>query len=633
MDVLMPDGTTITDVPEGITKAQLLAKYQGAQATNNAPQVPGISEGMSTLSQVPRQLGLTVRAGLGGLGGVANMVLDPATALVNKALAAAQPTKLSDLVTGQQPFQLPLPSQAMERTLSRFLPTPDTPMERIAQAGARAMVPVAGSVQAGRAIPALASLAEMPGTQLFSAASGGASSQGAAEAGAGPGGQALAGILGGVGGPTALMAANAAARAALRVPGSLLTPFTNNGQLNSAARVYQSAATNKNAALDALGGRPAPETQPAYRVALGYSSNPAPDFQLVPGTTPTTAEVANDNGLSGLYKTLLNNPQTRGPLQDSINNNDAARQAFLAQTFGGPADIRAAKEARTATTTPMRESAFSGATGPVDTTPIVAAGNKTLEAGAKYRGSGPLIEGFVNDIKGITDPQVLYNGPRKAISDAIEGRVSKDSPLATFTTAELINLRGLIDNQIEAVAPGFKNYLQTHAQLSRQIDAQQLGQNITGAATNDFRERLSGPIFSRQVGQNGPDIANMGAQGSDAITRVNEDLKRAGRPLEAVRAPGSDTIPNAAGNELFQRLIGHAPGGMVTRTLAKAASAVYAAPQDRIRELIVRGMVDPQFGASLLARRIPEKPNLTAGLLAQLLPISYGGLLGTMSAQ
>ena len=46
MDVLMPDGTTITGVPEGITQAELLARYskfstpQAAGLESIAPRAP-----------------------------------------------------------------------------------------------------------------------------------------------------------------------------------------------------------------------------------------------------------------------------------------------------------------------------------------------------------------------------------------------------------------------------------------------------------------------------------------------------------------------------------------------------------------------------------------------------------------
>lgn len=47
MDVTMPDGTIITDVPDGTTKAQLTAKYQ-AHVGSSAPQSPAIDPNQNT---------------------------------------------------------------------------------------------------------------------------------------------------------------------------------------------------------------------------------------------------------------------------------------------------------------------------------------------------------------------------------------------------------------------------------------------------------------------------------------------------------------------------------------------------------------------------------------------------------
>jgi len=46
MDVLMPDGTTITGVPEGITQAELLARYNKF----SAPQAPAAPAGLESIA-------------------------------------------------------------------------------------------------------------------------------------------------------------------------------------------------------------------------------------------------------------------------------------------------------------------------------------------------------------------------------------------------------------------------------------------------------------------------------------------------------------------------------------------------------------------------------------------------------
>jgi hypothetical protein len=580
MDVRMPDGTIIQNVPNDFSKADLLARYQSFQGKSAAPdagdpQVPGLSGGMDALSQVPRQLGLTVRAGAQGLGAIPNAIGD--------ALGLNSSNVFSGL-------------------LDKVLPSPANGTERFANTVA------SGMVQPGLVAKALPQLGARIGTQILSAGAGAGSSDLAKEAGYGPMGQAVAGLTGGIAAPAAVAATGAAARAAMRVPGALAAPLTKGGQMDTAARIYQQSAQDPRQALANIQG--------------------AQD--LVPGVTPTAAAVANDSGISSLYKTLRN--QAPGQFADAETANDAARQAFLAKQFGNPSDLQAAKAARDAVTGPMREAAFSGA-GPVDTAPIVQAGTSALESGAKYRGSGPMLQKFVNDISQINDPQVLYNGPRKAISDAIAGKVSQDSPLASFTKAELMNLRGAIDDQIESVAPGFKAYLGKHADLSRQIDAKALGQQITQGSLGPQTDQISGAKFARAMVSNAPDVARGGAASSDALMRVNEDLKRAVAPMNTMRAAGSDTTQNLVGNQILQSMLGKLPGGPISGAASKLTSLLYSPAEARIRQLLISGQLDPQLGVGLLGRSLPLKPDLMRGLLAQRLPIAYGGLLGAMSAQ
>lgn len=73
MDVRMPDGTIIRNVPEGITKAQLLAKYQGMQApVESEYSLP--TEGMSGSERFMAGAGKAVMDVGRGLGQIAGMI-------------------------------------------------------------------------------------------------------------------------------------------------------------------------------------------------------------------------------------------------------------------------------------------------------------------------------------------------------------------------------------------------------------------------------------------------------------------------------------------------------------------------------------------------------------------------------
>jgi hypothetical protein len=159
---------------------------------------------------------------------------------------------------------------------------------------------------------------------------GGGSADVAREAGAGPVGQFAAGLLGGFA-PTAL-------EGGLNAVGSLaVRPFTRSGQAQLAANTLYREATN-----------------PTQAAANLTSAAP-----LVPGSLRTAGEASGDTGLLSLEKGVrARNP---GPFGQRISQQNAARQAELAQVGGTPADIATAEQFRDAQTAPMREAAFAAA--------------------------------------------------------------------------------------------------------------------------------------------------------------------------------------------------------------------------------------------------------------------------------
>jgi hypothetical protein len=654
----------------------------------------------SVPSEFLRQLGLTARAAVKGAAALPNMVADPLVGLYNR-------------VTGSQ---IPSFSQGQDQALTDLgLPQPKNTTERVVQAGAQSLVPVGGVASVARSVPTLAPLADNLGWQALSSVLGSTASEGAKEGGAGPAGQLAAGLLGGVAGPTALSAANVAARTALRVPGSLLAPFTESGRSGIVAQAFQKAATDARMAADNI------QSAPSY----------------VPGVRPTTAELADDTGISALYKALIN--RQGAPFTDRANANDAARQAYLAQAFGNETTLNAAKAARDAQTAPLRNSALNAANdttnnilnleqqiaqkqaskaqalqqygqmatgaaeqntfannwtpvpgmprvpgilspnaelvptyqaGAQDAAKIAAQRQAELEAAQAARSSVPYvplqsaplldsIRGTLNipgvrssdvaantlgdieakiakftDANGNIDARDLYT-IRKEIGNTIETHAKASNNWDKKMTAGLEkNIQGAIDNSIvSAGGTDWPAYLQQYQDLSKGINAMQTGQAITKAATNPGKDQLSQPLFARQMANNAQDVADMGARSSDVLTRVNQDLKRSAAPLNAMRTPGSDTAQNLVGNAMLNGLLGRIPLGPLGSITGKLGSAIYSPMETKTQQLVTNAMLDPRLGAQLLRRPIPQKPDLVAQLSASLFPISYGGLLGTLSNQ
>jgi hypothetical protein len=224
MDVRLPDGTIIQNVPDGTTKADLVAKLKAngvavpSEWLATDPPKATAQEAGSTLRQIPRQVGLTARYGMEGLAQVADIFHEPIRALVNIGSGDTPRSgrSLTQMAAGlADDIGLPSPEGANERVIgdaSRLV------------AGGGGLAGAAGAASR-TAVPSIAQnvlqrLAAAPGKQAVSMATGGLAGGAVREAGGGPLEQFAAalggGLVGGIGADLGQKGTNA-----LR---SLLTP-------------------------------------------------------------------------------------------------------------------------------------------------------------------------------------------------------------------------------------------------------------------------------------------------------------------------------------------------------------------------------------------------------------------------
>jgi hypothetical protein len=195
--------------------------WRNAPLATPAGQIPGAAPGdvapesrqtQRTLPQeLARQVGLTARAGVQGVGGVVGLLVDPLTAILNLGLpedkkGATVYNAAKDLADA---LGLPKPETAGERVVG---------MAAEGVAGAGGMVGAARQASAaltGRGQVAAQMMAAQPGQQLAGGAGAGAALQGVVEGGGETGSQVVAALAGGLAGAKgARMAARRAAPAA-----------------------------------------------------------------------------------------------------------------------------------------------------------------------------------------------------------------------------------------------------------------------------------------------------------------------------------------------------------------------------------------------------------------------------------
>ena len=288
-------------------------------------------------------------------------------------------------------------------------------------------------------------------------------------------------------------------------------PFLPDGRAASsrvadmAARLYQDQAVNPSAASQVLDRR--------LNAAL-RDGDPV----------PTSGIGSDDLGLIGLERELRSNPNlgTRFAASDEalqrgaservggLRDPDADQGAALDAARERPRELR---DQRDANTRPLLEQAeASGAV--VDAAPVVARIDEML---AKVK--RPAVR------RALQDARELFNRPgtdqldtsvsglyetRKAINDLIEGRT--ETPTGQFAKRELVEIRNMLDDQINAVEPRLGQYIENFRSESQSLDVFRDSKVVARMVGNDTDMRntakrlLSGNEYGteeamRQVGE------------------------------------------------------------------------------------------------------------------------------------
>jgi hypothetical protein len=232
MDVRLPDGTLIKDVPDGTTKAELASKLKAngmavpAEWLASAPQKPASVSAGEGLRSLPRQLiGLPLRYGIEGAMAIPGMLVDAGTGTLNALADAAG--------LGGGRFQQS--GVALSNALTRIgLPEPQNADERVIGDATRTMAgagglaigakTVAANLAPGAAKTAATSMAARPVVQMAGGATAGGAGGSVREAGGGPFEQFAASLAGGIGGGLAADKIGKGAAAAGTAVKNALTP-------------------------------------------------------------------------------------------------------------------------------------------------------------------------------------------------------------------------------------------------------------------------------------------------------------------------------------------------------------------------------------------------------------------------
>lgn len=630
------DGITINNIPDDVPPDSQILKDRVASIragqTEASPTEAAPRRGMA--EELVRQAGLTARTVPGAAAQVLGLVGDPLNALVN-------------MITGSR---LQTISGATENLMTQAgLPTPETTAERvvydITRAGMGAALPgaaisrlrpqapvrVAPQTRAEPTFIAPASpestsaaieraFAQNLGLQTTGAVGGSLASQLAAQAGAGPVGQAVSGLIGGVAAPATVQ--TTAER--LAVGGKeIVRPFTEAGREVIAGNVLRQLAAQPDvAAARAAGYRPP-----------------------VAGYQPTTAQATRDIGLIAA-ETPLRALDTTGRFAAQASQANQARLAILDRMARDQDTLASAIAKRDEVTAPLRESAFAKATVTPETlqSSITSTVGKTID---DILASAPGARKPVKDamqfardrLKDGTTPERLY-AVRQDLRDAAQGLLNKEDAAYSLAKGQLEQVIRSVDDVLDSAAPGYKDYLSKYATSSRGIERLE--------AVQDFRKKvltttpdpgrvsdylISQPAFTRAIRalQDDPKLGGLSKTQFGVLQRVSRDLDD-GVLARAAKSPGSDTFRNMSTANVIGGIIGKQMFGETSPFLNKVASPLnflYNGSDDAIREVLVDAMLDPKLAAKLMqkATTATVKP-VAEELQRRAINLGYGSIFG-----
>lgn len=614
MDVRLPDGTVIRNVPDGTTKAQLMERLGRNENFVNfekpqtvAPQVDP-TESMSGTDKF--------------LAGVGKRFTDVArggeqlAATVGDALPLS-PLGLARKLSGRPKEQIQADISEAKRLNAPLMKT-----------GAGLAGDITGNIAA--AVP----LAFVPGanTVLGGAAVGGGMgmldpSESTDEA---VRNVALGGFGGGLG--------VAAGRVAPGIVKAFVDPFRKQGQEKIVGETLRRFAGDN-----------------ADDVLRAASKN-----RFVNGWQPTLAEAAQNPGISILERGAGSvEPQTAAAIASRAMENNAAALNAVGKIAGTADDKANAKIMRDFMASPLyREAAEEGVDGgmakalkpQIDSLLARPSIKKAIQKAQELAGEQGLDLTDMGSVKGL---QYL----KQSLDDFIE-KAPTDSSIGKNTLRALRTTRADLISVLDDLAPKQRAADRAFAQWSRPINEQAVGDELLkrlqpalGQFNKDVPNKLYADAYARTVRDLGDKIPKitgfpgatlegvMSPGAMNTINQVGEALAKRSAANELGRGVGSNTAQNLASQNIMRQVFG--PVGLpqswaesvLTQTLANRPLGMLVKPaEQRVQGLLSEALLDPQMAAKLMQQAARRSPSLIGRGYTAALPVT-GGASGLLMAE
>lgn len=384
---------------------------------------------------------------------------------------------------------------------------------------------------------------------------------------------------------------------------------------------------------------------------------------LVPGSMPTTAQVANLPQLVMAEKVLKNNPNYRTAFEERAIANNKARLDALQGVAGTPEGLQSAIDARRTLTEPLYSASNSTVHSVDDSLQAILdrpSARAALSRGQKLAAERGEAAGPVGGTPATPSPVLNANGQpfpgQPAVPASVDGRtlqylkmgiddLQKEGKLTGMGTHEanaLGSTRNDLDSWLVSNSPAFKDANSLYAAKSVPVNTMEAGQQLYGDLSNgalnaggdiaptlaQYRSRYAAALKSSPYG--------IDPNGQSTLDAIQADLQRE-TISNSIKSSGSDTYFNSQapnwlsaklfgenldGKSNFSRLAGAAFGAISPEPISGAGLGFMGAQKlgafagNRVNTQLQNAMLDPNLFAQMLsdaARRSGQKGLLDTG--------------------
>ena len=284
---------------------------------------------------------------------------------------------------------------------------------------------------------------------------------------------------------------------------------------------------------------------------------------------------------------------------------------------GRPGSVKQAEAKREGLTGPMRETAFDQSTVSPQAfqSSIGLVVNKAIDdIMASPKGVRKDVETamqFARDrISRAKNPRELY-AVRQDLAGAVQGKYNQENPSLRLAAGQLKDVIRVVDDVIEAGAPGYKQYMDQFRKSSSAIDQMKVLQDVSDRVTTGQTNLMTGqPVLSagslrKQVASRADELDT---KLSDAAQRRLDNIifeinRGQASTAPGVRAPGSNTFQNMSMGNMIGRVLSDSMADNTTlRTMTRPLDWLYKLPDQQVQQLLVEAMLDPQLAATLMSK-------------------------------